>query len=68
MKEVCKTIYIKGAGVRIWFRAYGVLNNKRSDSTYVRVDRTKPAMTSENSTDTKMEVNFLGGSFNYTTR
>lgn len=57
-----------GAGVRIWVRAYDVMDNKQADFTHVRVDRSKPAMTNETSTDTKMVVNFQGGSFNYTTR
>lgn len=57
-----------GQGVRIWVKAYDVMENTMVDFTYVRVDRSKPVMTTKNSTDTKIQVNYKGGSYNYTTR
>ena len=44
------------------------MGNTAVDSAYVRLDSSGPVMTAANSSDSKIEINFGPGKYNYTTR
>ena len=67
-KRHCHLFFETGRGVRIWVRAQDVMGHTKVNSTFVSVDTTRPVVSDTNSSDTKLQVNYKGGKYNYTTR
>ena len=44
------------------------MGHTKENSTFVSVDTTRPVVSDTNSSDTKLQVNYKGGKYNYTTR